>query len=66
MVRATASATMITATRATKQLWQKEQGAWGSSLRPRLQWQWCPQTIAATVGAGNGCRSEGSARADNN
>ena len=33
---------------------------------PRSQLQWCPQPTAATVKAGNGGQSRGSARADNN
>jgi len=44
---------VITATRATKRLRRKEQ-------------QWRPQPTAAITGAGNGGRSGGSARADNN
>ncbi len=42
------------------------EGAGGSSLQQLRQWQWHPQQIAAKVGAGNGGRSGGSARADNN
>ena len=42
------------ATRATKRLRRKEQGAGGSVLRPRQQWQWRPQPTAAKAGAGNG------------
>jgi hypothetical protein len=49
-----------------KVLRRKEQWARGSGLRPRRQWQWCPQPTAATAGAGNVGRSGGSARADNN
>ena len=35
-------------------------------MRLQQQWQWCRQPTVAMVGAGNGGRSGGSARADNN
>jgi hypothetical protein len=57
---------VIMATRATKRLRQKEQGAGDSGLRPRRRWQWRPQPTVATAGAGNGGQSRCSARADNN
>ena len=41
-------------------------GARGGGLRLQQQWQWCRQPTVAMVGAGNGGRSGGSARADNN
>jgi len=41
-------------------------GAGGGGLRLQQQWQWCRQPTVATVGAGNGGRSGGSVRADNN
>ncbi len=39
------------------------EGAGGSGLRPRRQWQWRRQPMAATVGEGNGVESRGSMRA---
>ncbi len=42
------------------------EGAGGSGLRPQRQWQWCWQPTAASTRAGNGGRSRGSERADNN
>ncbi len=35
-------------------------------MRPRRQWQWRQQPTAASARAGNGGRSRGSTRADNN
>ncbi len=41
------------------------EGAAGSGLRPRRQWQWRRQPMAATAGESNGGKSRGSMRAEN-
>ncbi len=38
------------------------EGAGGSSLQPRRQWQWCWQPTAASTRASNDGRSRGSAK----